>query len=317
MEDWVHQMSNRRASEWICQACTFSNSSSDNACLMCEGIRPADTAYRETLLGSDDANDMFTTVDSEENQFDESPPRREVPEEASVASSLDNISVGIMLGALGGAGLALLRGRSITSGALTGAGYGAVGGMLMNQSDRMNGNDRNNPDDSTARSQATDGSFQSSSFSSYTRTSYGGRVICYSTSSPSDFFFGDNVPSPLLSHSHRAVWNQDPGSRGMGSEDLDMSYENLLALFGSGNEQTPATERLIDSLPSAIYSDDRKKASDESTEDDGRHSCSICIEEYEAGEEISTLPCLHMFHRDCINRWLRQCNSCPICKITL
>ena len=210
-----------------------------------------------------------------------------------------------MFGALGGASLALLRGRSITSGALSGAGYGAVGGMLMNQSDRANLQDRNVTDNTiVSRGDTTGSSLQVSNFSS----SYGGRMICYSSGSSSDYFWGDHIQSPLLSHG------------GMPSEDLDMSYENLLALFGSGHEQTPATERNIDSLPTSIFSDTRKRSSHESADDgnhDGRSSCSICIEEYELGEEISTLPCLHMFHRNCINRWLRQSNSCPICKINL
>jgi len=42
-------------------------------------------------------------------------------------------------------------------------------------------------------------------------------------------------------------------------------------------------------------------------------TCMICLEEFE--EEISTvarLPCDHIFHSDCMERWLRRDNRCPL-----
>ena len=41
--------------------------------------------------------------------------------------------------------------------------------------------------------------------------------------------------------------------------------------------------------------------------------CSICICEYEAGEEVMVLPCNHRFHGDCIRQWLDQSTKCPLC----
>jgi hypothetical protein len=43
----------------------------------------------------------------------------------------------------------------------------------------------------------------------------------------------------------------------------------------------------------------------------------VCLEEYEVGEVLTTLPCFHQFHRDCIYPWLMQqgkAASCPLCK---
>lgn len=39
-------------------------------------------------------------------------------------------------------------------------------------------------------------------------------------------------------------------------------------------------------------------------------------EEYVVGESIGTLDCGHDFHSHCIKQWLRQKNTCPICKMT-
>eukprot|EP00943_MAST-04B_sp_MAST-4B-sp1_P007898 g7898.t1 len=49
------------------------------------------------------------------------------------------------------------------------------------------------------------------------------------------------------------------------------------------------------------------------TEEQEEDQCSICICEYENGEEILTLPCKHKFHGGCIKQWLQQSVKCPLC----
>ena len=44
------------------------------------------------------------------------------------------------------------------------------------------------------------------------------------------------------------------------------------------------------------------------------HECSICQEKAEAGEEWKRLPCGHTFHGDCILPWVREHNTCPVCR---
>ncbi|KAJ1946839.1 hypothetical protein GGF37_000888 [Kickxella alabastrina] len=43
--------------------------------------------------------------------------------------------------------------------------------------------------------------------------------------------------------------------------------------------------------------------------------CAICLDEIHVGDVIRTLPCPHIFHSSCIDRWLLyQSSFCPLCK---
>ena len=42
--------------------------------------------------------------------------------------------------------------------------------------------------------------------------------------------------------------------------------------------------------------------------------CKICLVEYEAGDSIRRIPCLHSFHVDCVDAWLANHRTCPICR---
>lgn len=50
---------------------------------------------------------------------------------------------------------------------------------------------------------------------------------------------------------------------------------------------------------------------------DDLESCIICLEDYEDGDLLKELPCSsnkHVFHSHCIDEWLIQNSSCPICR---
>ncbi|KAL7433872.1 hypothetical protein ACHAXH_005005, partial [Discostella pseudostelligera] len=43
-------------------------------------------------------------------------------------------------------------------------------------------------------------------------------------------------------------------------------------------------------------------------------SCAVCLEQYQVGETLRTIPCFHTFHASCIDPWLAQRAECPVCK---
>lgn len=42
--------------------------------------------------------------------------------------------------------------------------------------------------------------------------------------------------------------------------------------------------------------------------------CTVCLEEMKLGGSALELVCHHVFHRDCIEPWLRKQASCPLCR---
>ncbi|KAF3852238.1 hypothetical protein F7725_005593 [Dissostichus mawsoni] len=41
--------------------------------------------------------------------------------------------------------------------------------------------------------------------------------------------------------------------------------------------------------------------------------CVICMMDFEYGDPIRFLPCLHIYHVDCIDPWLMRSFTCPSC----
>ncbi|XP_054583804.1 E3 ubiquitin-protein ligase RNF149 isoform X2 [Eptesicus fuscus] len=44
-------------------------------------------------------------------------------------------------------------------------------------------------------------------------------------------------------------------------------------------------------------------------------NCAVCIENFKVKDVIRILPCKHIFHRVCIDPWLSDHHTCPMCKL--
>ena len=44
--------------------------------------------------------------------------------------------------------------------------------------------------------------------------------------------------------------------------------------------------------------------------------CIICMQEYKDDDDVTPLPCheTHYFHTACLQGWLRNNNTCPLCR---
>ncbi|KAF7064326.1 hypothetical protein CFC21_070670 [Triticum aestivum] len=59
-------------------------------------------------------------------------------------------------------------------------------------------------------------------------------------------------------------------------------------------------------------------ASSDSDSSDAAPQCVVCLAEYEDKDVLRTLPyCGHNFHMVCIDAWLKQHSTCPVCRISL
>lgn len=73
----------------------------------------------------------------------------------------------------------------------------------------------------------------------------------------------------------------------------------------------------IIALPTFQYQVRELDAEENQTEEGGELNntvCAVCCDEFEAEEEVRALPCLHFYHRECIDQWLMYHRQCPICK---
>lgn len=104
------------------------------------------------------------------------------------------------------------------------------------------------------------------------------------------------------SNDSQVIWqdNIDPDN---------MTYEELLELGEAvGTQSRGLTQEQISLLPVSKFKCGfffRKKSRNE--------RCVICQMEYKRGDKRITLPCKHLYHASCGNKWLTINKACPIC----
>lgn len=140
---------------------------------------------------------------------------------------------------------------------------------------------------------------------------------------------GSNESSPddREEASLRAHFAQSAMSLGMDNDDLifnilyfGQSGVSIQSMFNTALEETlaahsaentpyklhPATEEALGRLRVLIMSDEINLEENE---------CAICQEDMEIGDEIVFMPaCSHCFHNECMQRWLKLQNWCPVCR---
>ena len=85
-----------------------------------------------------------------------------------------------------------------------------------------------------------------------------------------------------------------------------MTYEQLLELEENvGSVSKGLTKKQIKKIPKVIYNKNKFKGDD--------NKCVVCQYEFKNGENVTKLPCGHLFHSECVDTWLSKNKVCPMC----
>uniref|UniRef100_A0A336MH14 RING-type E3 ubiquitin transferase n=1 Tax=Culicoides sonorensis TaxID=179676 RepID=A0A336MH14_CULSO len=99
----------------------------------------------------------------------------------------------------------------------------------------------------------------------------------------------------------------NPGDYAWGREGLDSIVTQLLNQMDNTGPP-PLEKEKIDELPTVAIDQEQV---------DMKLQCSVCWEDFQLNENVRKLPCLHVFHNDCICPWLSNHGTCPICRKSL
>ena len=88
------------------------------------------------------------------------------------------------------------------------------------------------------------------------------------------------------------------------------NLENNAEVRESPDEGLP--QRIIDQIITNVFDKESMKLADRS-----KLECSICCTDFEDGDQIKILQCLHTHHRKCIDEWFKKKSICPDCKFNL
>lgn len=104
--------------------------------------------------------------------------------------------------------------------------------------------------------------------------------------------------------------------------------EEEAAELGSGFAELAMTiEDIGDKLPVSLFQVSSSSSSCScscacscsGSDGDGVTECVVCLRKFLGGEEVRSLPCRHVFHKICVDKWILdyQNMTCPLCRVCL
>jgi len=110
----------------------------------------------------------------------------------------------------------------------------------------------------------------------------------------------------------------------LGGRDIDdLDYEELLALSDSiGYVKRGVSPEVLRSKTKELVFRRTKKVTTAKTGGskktrERQEECAVCQEEFSSGEKLRELECTHRYHKHCVDTWLAENSTCPICKYDL
>ena len=114
------------------------------------------------------------------------------------------------------------------------------------------------------------------------------------------------IPNMMIGNNHRSNRMFIPISNL--NNNINSIFEQLLS--GASYHEHPTSQQILNALPETQIDDVTKLDSE-------KKNCVICLEDFKNGDRATILPCIHLFHTNCIKNWLKSQDSCPICKFKL
>lgn len=96
-------------------------------------------------------------------------------------------------------------------------------------------------------------------------------------------------------------------------EDEVEELRRVLARSVEESEQVPQTEAAASAVVAALPIH-RLSAAEVANASDDANQCMVCLEHFQADEQVKLLPCFHRYHVACVDEWLRRDGCCPVCK---
>ncbi|POW08380.1 hypothetical protein PSHT_09553, partial [Puccinia striiformis] len=124
------------------------------------------------------------------------------------------------------------------------------------------------------------------------------------------------ISSPQVSDFNRIAGSSDHTEARYDSHELRINIENSgqrgdsKTSVGSNSDlHTPSTELELARVPPTAMSD--------AIQIPEREECAVCLEEYDKIPKATLLDCRHGSHKECLERWLKECflnPTCPTCR---
>eukprot|EP01024_Parvocaulis_polyphysoides_P037466 TRINITY_DN3338_c0_g2_i1.p2 TRINITY_DN3338_c0_g2~~TRINITY_DN3338_c0_g2_i1.p2 ORF type:complete len:160 (-),score=12.02 TRINITY_DN3338_c0_g2_i1:356-835(-) len=87
--------------------------------------------------------------------------------------------------------------------------------------------------------------------------------------------------------------------------NMNQNYESLTALDEN---------RVKRGVKPDVLQNYKKRIGSRGNKEGGKQECGVCMEEVAGGQTITELPCKHSYCTKCIQQWLKDNDTCPICR---
>ncbi|XP_026709682.1 RING finger protein 11 [Athene cunicularia] len=121
-------------------------------------------------------------------------------------------------------------------------------------------------------------------------TRFGRWSLCHGERKPPSFLHGSSEQVPV------PVYHPTPSQTRLATQLTEEEQIRIAQRIG-----------LIQHLPKGVYDPGRDGSEKKIRE------CVICMMDFVYGDPIRFLPCMHIYHLDCIDDWLMRSFTCPSC----